>query len=1809
MAYEARGAGSALRTKQVKVQVKAEYQFDSRRGERKDRKVVVGTEDVLEIEFSDGQRLWVNGATFDQSYAEQLSIDANQVSLRVAAGGGSETRGVASWAWRSLKVLGIEPIDGAAEGAAKIAAGFIEDRVPEGELRQIRLRGELSFPSAGEVTPPVAKRPILVLIHGTASSTSWSFGDLWAPKQSDALRALRDVYGTNAYSFEHHSLTRDPIENAIDLANALASFPAGSEIHLLTHSRGGLIGELLCRLEQSREALFTSEERALFNAKKSEGGTGLPAPAPTALDELEAALKTLKKNEIGIRRFVRVACPTLGTTLASRRLDRWLSVIANIAGLALEGTPLSDFYEPFSDFLAAVLKERCDPEDFPGLAAMMPGSPLIALINSPLTPLDADLTVIAGDIEPDAWWQKLLTFVADRFYDGDHDLVVNTPSMLGGAPRTAAIASSEGTAAATPAIAMPRARLSEHRGSAVNHFHYFVNPDSLRQVVRGLLRAEDDEVGFTRLKPAKSPARAVYRKPGPAQPYVVLLPGTMASELSVEGERIWLDVGRLFAGGFGKLAWGARVSPTRVVDEAYGDIIEYLARSHVVVPFPYDWRLPVEVEAGRLADQLLSVLDVAEREGQPIRLLAHSMGGLVARTMIERRPDVWQRVARHPGARLVMLGTQTLGSHATAALLVGRSRILEKLTLLDTKREKKELLEIIVRFPGVLSLLPDDTRFDFFRLETWQKDLPRKDPVHPNGAELEACSAWRKALRAAPIDRERMIYVAGCADATPAEFAVENGEIKVRATRRGDGRVTWDSGIPRGMPVWYMDAAHGDLANHRPSFEALVELLSRGTTTLLPSEPPADRAVEPSLFPAPPPVEENFPDEEGLVVAALGGGMRAAPKASRARRATRVSILHGDLRAARHPVLVGHYEGDVIASAEAALDSMLDGRLTRSLQLRLYPGVEDTSEVFLKAGTGESRRGAVVVGLGKVGELTAGKLARVVTRAILSYATACLGNGAPGSDSERVLGLSTLLIGTNAGGIGVADSLYGILDGVRRANVRLAESNVAVNVGHVEFVELWQDRALLAQDHFKVLMNNPDLKQAFGFETTLRTDESGRRRLWFDESLVGWWQRLQILGEPSQEVPDGSLRFTAVTQRARSEFRLQPTQRALVDQFIRGAIGSTVYAAEISRTLYELLIPNALKDRAPDRADLVLLLDESAAAYPWELLEDRSSADAKPLAVERGIVRQLATARPREKVRTSTRNGALVIGDPKSSFVELPAAQSEAKAVWRALRGKRFDADQLIRESAPSIVRALYAKEYRVLHLAGHGVYRYQTTENVPVFEVKHQDGTSTLEPLKFTSALKVGERLVPTPPELASAVPCDCKTEQTVTGMVLGDGIFLTAAEVDQMRQVPELVFINCCFLGRLPGASEKALNHRDDYHELAANLASQFIDMGVHAVIAAGWAVDDGAAETFSGRFYSAMLDGRSFGDAVKEARRATFDAHPGSNTFGAYQCYGDPGYVLVRDGDSRSSRLQTEFYSADHAIRVIEDRKLSILRGAATDEPLKDLEQIAEKLQATDWLGRAEVASELASAFAAATQPERAVALYKSALASRDGMARLRDLEALIDILCETATDSNLPDEALDLASWLAPLPPVATPKKWFASPQHFKLRARVHERFAELSGEQASHHLKLAKDSYAAALALLEPGVTDPELRIRSLALEWLHPGTPALAIAEVKTALQELQELVDQSAEQNLSSSLVLAHSALLETLFGGADAEAAKSKLGDLYAAARAFATPRELSLPLAFLTFLLTLARTGSAEYAPSVPLLEVVLRRLQGR
>ena len=392
-------------------------------------------EHVVEVELESGAKFYTR---FDQFVADFSAAPARGAAatdgefiVPAALVGPTAERGATEWVIKALRLLGIDPIDGAAKLTGLEVCDWYERKQlyrasssQDGEQRLWHVAGGDAFALEEPGTIPAGDSPLLLFLHGTASSTRGSFGELWAhtPAANDVRKALFDPYGSRVYAYEHRSLTQSPMQNALALLDAL---PQGVRLHLVSHSRGGLVGELLCRAQMVDRDPFEEDEIAQLFAD--------PAHANQA-GELRRLNAKLKAKGLRVDRFARVACPARGTILASERIDRWLSVtldlIGNVADLATSG-----FYAVFEEFVKALVKTRTDPGALPGLEAMMPTSPLVRLLNRADVKTNADLHVVAGDIEGGDIFRRLGILLSDLYYKEDHDLVVNTRAMYGGTPR------------------------------------------------------------------------------------------------------------------------------------------------------------------------------------------------------------------------------------------------------------------------------------------------------------------------------------------------------------------------------------------------------------------------------------------------------------------------------------------------------------------------------------------------------------------------------------------------------------------------------------------------------------------------------------------------------------------------------------------------------------------------------------------------------------------------------------------------------------------------------------------------------------------------------------------------------------------------------------------------------------------------------------------------------------------------------------------------------------------------------------------------------------------------------------------------------------------------------------------------------------------------------------------------------------------------------------------------------------------------------------------------------------------------------
>ncbi len=1564
-------------------------------------------DDVARVELENGFVLWSRADDLIRERGRQSAGREGDEGWDIdprppAPSGRGAARGERGWLGLGIKVLEFFGVDLKGKAAAAL-----------GEKMELKLLGgnapglyHCSLDDAFTLTalaknrtPPAGPEPILVFLHGTASSCRGSFGKLWADDNAagaSARAALKARYGDRVYALEHRSLTVSPIENALDLAKRL---PENAQLHLVSHSRGGLVGELLCLGERDKDndplrgdwlgSLFAADRTLArqigLGPLNPEDARARDAAYDADRERLKQLVEELDRKKIQVRRFVRVACPARGTTLASGRLDRWLSVFVHFAGDGLIGDA--------ADFLLAVVKERTDPRSLPGLEAMMPGSALTRLLQHPDLATTADLSVISGDIEGDSLWGQIKLLATDWFYGADHDLVVNTGSMVGGIRRP-----DRG------------ARFLRDQGPKVCHFNYFANEKSVRWLLAGLTRADDGDGGFRPIREAGHEAPRWRGAVGRARalaaprPLAVVVPGTMGSALDVDSDPVWLKYRALFRGGLARLGMdatgsGGEVRPTDVLDDFYGPLLEFLARSHRVEIFPYDWRLSVRHAADKLADRLETWLPEAERQGQPVHLVAHSMGGLVVRAMIAdggRGTALWRRILKLPNSRFMMLGTPNLGSHEAVRWLTGHNPTQAKLALLDITHGTDAIVGIVNRFPGLLELLPFDPDGPDFASQSLWKDLRRQLAARwslaDDNALIQARGTW-DFLGKAPPDPEHMIYVAGCQDATVMDYRLADCEeswlagrrrMEFGATREGDGTVTWRSGRLPGVKTWYVeDTAHDELCTMKRAFPGYLDLLMTGATTRLSAAPPARaraageetmRFVLPARAPT-----DDIPDESAL--RGFGFGI-ARPfderDAGRGAPTIQVSLTHGDLAYARHPVLVGHYLGDTIISAEKALDDRLNQALSRRQQLGLYPGPLDSRALFFHPDPDGRPGGALVVGLGQVGELSPGLLAKGARDVLLDYAlrVAQWPDGRFGkADGVRSAPVTCLLVGSGAGGMSTRDSVEAILRGAVAANDKLlaAEMEGAVTIDRIEFLELFEDVAIAAAEALDAVLRDGELAMRVEWPRGTLDEGQGRLRRVRRDDAPNWWQRLEIIEDRRSE----TLRFIATTDRARAEETLATGQLRLADGFIRQASRSSGVNAEVTKTLFEMLLPNRLKEQAPRQADLILLVDATSARYPWELLEDRWSHGNRPPAVAAGMVRQLKTPRFRPHPAHATEANAFVVGNPDlaawDKFLDLPGARQEAQKVANLLNANGYFAQDCIDESADTILAGLHRRAWRILHLAGHGEHEFETGEKDEAGRMK------------------------------------------TVSGMVIGRNTFLTPGDVEQMRWVPELVFINCCHLGKTSGKTSgdtggKALGDtaaQGRLSLLAANLAIQFVEMGVKAVVAAGWAVDDGAAEAFAEAFYTHMLAGETFGPAARAAREEIWIRFPDANTWGAYQCYGDPGFRLRGEGGGRPRREDRTYHAPAELVSDLDNHAAWIRmqrrdRGDGADVLDELRAGITGKLGGIPqgvrdgWLKRGDVAAALGFAWGETGAWAEAVDWLEIALAAQSGDCPVRAVE---------------------------------------------------------------------------------------------------------------------------------------------------------------------------------------------------------------------
>jgi tetratricopeptide (TPR) repeat protein len=1456
-----------------------------------------------------------------------------------------------------------------------------------------------------------SEKPYLLLIHGTFSNASDGFQGFAGTKEWELLR---QQYAGRILAFEHPTLGLSPLDNAYQLAQELnQALPDAARLHLITHSRGGLVGDLL-NLPMPDAAMLKklAEHRA---AKR---------PAFKLSDLIRQSFSQFTTNEgeklvelskaLGskrVERYVRAAAPAAGTVLASRRLDKILKLVLNVVGLTpgLAGNPIYGFVEALT---LATVGIKSEPRVLPGLEAMMPDSPFVWFLNQLNVRNEDQLAIIAGDIEGNGVFGRLKVFASDLLYGFvDHDLVVNTEAMYQGLKRAQSFASFQ-------------------QGPLIAHTHYFGNDLTRARINNYLLRDPDDSSTPRGFKAISTGTRQIAadnttRGAGAAPSRSVVLVGAQFTSLvplktSNGSPKRMQALDRLVAtGGVAQLE---ETADSVALGDFYDSLRAKLEVSARVVELAYDLRLGPKELGAKLEQKIAEALKLPG----PVSIVAHSGGALAVVAWLATRKDKEKQdiATRLRGGRIVLLGPPLTGSFEALRWVLGDGALVQSLALLDVGRGSQDIAKVLRSLNGVLALLPP------------QSALARVEDLSIAGAPPEIAKALSSAAELRKvIDKalgEQLLRGVHCVfgqasqtsalPALAAELADNRDGVSAEAEEPAIPARAWNTSSAGdgfmlrpgadqlgGASAWLATTDHVGLACDESLLLALLELLDVGQTRrlrTLPSQPAQPQLQR--LVPQP----QLFPSADSLARAGLGVPTRRRTERDEA-TGLELVVVNGSLDCCKGAIAIGHYTGAPIAGAGDLLDRRLGGALRNHQYLGLYPEVAGQSQLIGRGRT--ARFFALVLGLGSNGELTPELLTTAIANGALRCALAEAEDeiAAPFVNVE----LNSLLIGTiGRQGLSIPSAVTALVRGVLRANRALQEREGSVSTPSGELPQRVRITKLTLVERYQDLAEEA-VRAVAEVEKLLSAELVAGMRLepqrYVQERAEGWrpgrperdyehgsWQPLLIerakdsaMAGPNA-VKDPTLTFTYLGRFARAEGSDGVVAAKQVEELIEETVSRHDFG-QVNNTIYELLIPQQLKDDIASASNLQLVVDPDTASIPWELMATRDPVkdEPQPLSTKIGILRRLKLDGRwgiRENVRTPMGLHALVVGDPWAGpdYPPLPGAREEAKAVEQLLIGARYAVRSMIGRSSPrgwsDILNAAFERGYRIMHIAAHGVYRPEA-------------------PLQ--------------------------------SGVVIGPDRFLNPSTINQLPIVPELVFLNCCHLGRTgqglvsaDGASPPELMQRH-LNAFAASVATRLMQIGVRAVVAAGWAVDDRAASSFATTFYGSMLRGVDFGESVKQARQAARDVAPDSNTWGAYQCYGDPAFRLSRDGaqDDQPRPVVGVGGFKNRLENLMEDAADAGSAGEVANL-FKQLAQL-EREAPPHWLEYAETRSLLGCAYSQFGDYATAIRHYRVALAcnSADWPGKLVEQLANLEVRraaqivhgAEPAEGEDDPDELFKLA----------------------------------------------------------------------------------------------------------------------------------------------------------------------------------------------
>lgn len=306
---------------------------------------------------------------------------------------------------------------------------------------------------------------------------------------------------------------------------------------------------------------------------------------------------------------------------------------------------------------------------------------------------------------------------------------------------------------------------------------------------------------------------------------LVFLPGILGSKLETpEGEEVWPPTPLEALRGYNRTAKLLQpdLTPTGIVErvciDVYGSLLNALeeigytkeGKQHRLVRHAYDWRRDLVQLAGELGTALNALIDEHGSDVE-IKLICHSMGGLVARALLEGSD-----LSQQPWAKVVKLAIFLATPHEGAPLAFARAVGVGGSTLGLSAAQLRQLAEA-PGFPAAYQLFPPAQLQPLWKLSD---PIPFKSvslfdrAVAENyeliQAHLNATSVLHSRLDPTrrPADCRYFSIVSAAHETITRLDEDQNAATTVSVKSSGDGTVPIQSATALRIPTAFVEANH-----------------------------------------------------------------------------------------------------------------------------------------------------------------------------------------------------------------------------------------------------------------------------------------------------------------------------------------------------------------------------------------------------------------------------------------------------------------------------------------------------------------------------------------------------------------------------------------------------------------------------------------------------------------------------------------------------------------------------------------------------------------------------------------------------------------------------------------------------------------------------------------------------------------------------------------------------------------------------------------------------------------------------------------